>query len=631
VNAAPFEFTVFPVNAGTKVPAITGWQNIPYGESRGTIVQEGRLATRGSHLLVIDVDRPERWADSATGRLIGSQRTTVNPGNGHFHVYVDARGWSGPWPGKFKAVWGDAIGNGYVRGLPAYKWAEGSVMLPMSEQILAAIEADRVAVAGHGGGGRVMHACCADTSAPRWWEKLDDESLPHFYDLWALAGDMRNAGCEHDGYLEEFERLARAETTPWAIDDAERFWPEKWTPAATYQAANDFLAEMKATLPGTPSGAPQSAPQTAGSRIKRRKASAVAMRRVEWLWGPYVPRGFITLLAGMEKSGKTQIACELAARVTRDGHAVIMVCTEDPADSMTVPRLVAAGANLDLCELLEAGEESGGISIKTDLDEIGAVVAETGAKLVIIDPIVDVLSDETDNDKFADVGRELARLSAWADRTGVAVLALAHLRKASDGVALNKVLGSKAFTTKPRSVLQTFTHPEDGDMRLLAHTACNVGAQGVTLGYKIVGDVVQSPDGELPTSRVEWCGALEMFSADVLAATHARPVGRPSKVVECAEWVRSYLDRRGGYALITEVRAAAMSAGYGRDMLGSAELKTLGRFKADADYGKPTVHYWILLDAAPPPLTVFSAWRGEHKIPSAEQQAIIAKLEGDSL
>ena len=45
--------------------------------------------------------------------------------------------------------------------------------------------------------------------------------------------------------------------------------------------------------------------------------SEVDAKPVEWLWEGYIPRGALTILEGDPGLGKSQIACDIAARVTR--------------------------------------------------------------------------------------------------------------------------------------------------------------------------------------------------------------------------------------------------------------------------------------------------------------------------
>lgn len=363
------------------------------------------------------------------------------------------------------------------------------------------------------------------------------------------------------------------------------------------------VQEIASVAPGAASvDAPADYQPVMPARRRRRTTAAeTPIRRVEYLWEPYVPASMITVLGGMEGSGKTQVAFDLCARVTRAGRPVIILSPEDPREQVTVPRLIAAGADLTLCHFFDADTGDADVTLRADLGELGEFAGEIGAALVVFDPIVSVLDAETDGDSYKDVSRELGRLAAWASITGVSVLAVTHLRKASDGQALNKMMGSRAFTSKPRSVLMTALHPEDPDIRLLAHAKSNVGPQGVSLGYAIEPRVVgvalaAGGAGTVDTSAVRWCGTYEMWSADALAVSTAKAAGRPPKIVDCAEFVRGYLTERGGVAPVTEVRAAAMADGYGQDMLRSAEFKKIARITHGQTSGvTPTIHYWSLI------------------------------------
>jgi hypothetical protein len=81
----------------------------------------------------------------------------------------------------------------------------------------------------------------------------------------------------------------------------------------------------------------------------------VMAERTRWLWGGRVPLGTATLLVGREKLGKSTLAVELTARLSRgdlDGdlhgqHAdSLIISYEDSASRTIKPRLMAAGADL---------------------------------------------------------------------------------------------------------------------------------------------------------------------------------------------------------------------------------------------------------------------------------------------
>ena len=88
------------------------------------------------------------------------------------------------------------------------------------------------------------------------------------------------------------------------------------------------------------------------------RASAVTMTAVDWLWPNRFALGKLGLLAGLPDEGKGQILCYMAAQTTHggelpcnEGHAphgnVIMLTAKTKPATLVVPRLAAAGADLD--------------------------------------------------------------------------------------------------------------------------------------------------------------------------------------------------------------------------------------------------------------------------------------------
>src|SRR5262245_39680692 len=121
------------------------------------------------------------------------------------------------------------------------------------------------------------------------------------------------------------------------------------------------------------------------SRIVYRRASEIEMRPVEWLWRGRVAIGKHTCLAGEPGTGKSQLAIDFTARVTTgallpclEGVApqgsVVILSAEDSDNDTIVPRLHAAGANLDRVDIVKAVEvgASGrrGFNLQADLDAL---------------------------------------------------------------------------------------------------------------------------------------------------------------------------------------------------------------------------------------------------------------------
>jgi hypothetical protein len=95
------------------------------------------------------------------------------------------------------------------------------------------------------------------------------------------------------------------------------------------------------------------------------RASDVIIRPLDWLWPGHLLRGAQELMTGPKGQGKSQIPCDLVARVTTgrrwpDGERgvepgnVIMVLCEDSLDQVVVPRLMATGAALERVYFLKA-------------------------------------------------------------------------------------------------------------------------------------------------------------------------------------------------------------------------------------------------------------------------------------
>lgn len=298
------------------------------------------------------------------------------------------------------------------------------------------------------------------------------------------------------------------------------------------------------------------------SEVVSRAAGEIGMKIPKWLWDQRIPIGQISLLVGREGIGKSTIAIDIAARLTRGkligryaGHAqsVGIIAFEDSFESVIVPRLLAAGADLSRVHQLEAREEDGALTpilLPSDLDGLEKRCREIELRLLLIDPLVSVIPGAIDTHNDRAVRRALDPLARFCHRTSVGALGVGHLNKGTSTDPLNAVMASRAFTAVARSVLFATTDPEDesGDRYLLGHVKSNLGPKQPTQKYHLIDYRIEleHPDGDgehvLATSKVVWDGEDERTIRDVLESATV-PRGRP--VSENTADLLAFITRQG--------------------------------------------------------------------------------------
>ncbi|GAA2548148.1 AAA family ATPase [Pseudonocardia hydrocarbonoxydans] len=236
--------------------------------------------------------------------------------------------------------------------------------------------------------------------------------------------------------------------------------------------------------------APVAAP---ARRLRIVRASAVVPKAARWLWqtGEYgrIPLGEVSVLAGRGNVGKSPFALWCAARLTRGelpgelfGNPVdvLIYASEDSHEHTTVPRLTAAGADLDRVHLLNGTETDEDPEMPLvwarDIDLIREAIEQTGARLLVIDPLIDVHRGGANTDRTDDVRAGLRPLVALAHRTGTAITGIAHFNKQRTGDVATLLSGSHGLRDTVRAVL-AFVERPDGE-RVLGQDKNNLGRAG---------------------------------------------------------------------------------------------------------------------------------------------------------
>ena len=338
-------------------------------------------------------------------------------------------------------------------------------------------------------------------------------------------------------------------------------------------------------------------------RLVLTPASRIEPEPVVWAWADQgegrIPSGAVVVAAGREGTGKSSFGIWLAAQVTRGRLAgtlhgqpasVIYVAVEDSWKYTLVPRLIAAGADLNLVYRVEVAvdeAETSTLCLPVDNRLLEQAVREHGVALVVLDPLMSTIGAGIDTHRERDTRTALDPLAAMADRTRAVVLGIAHFSKAQGTDASTLITGSGAFKNVARAIF-AFARDTDGTS-VMSQTKNSLGRSDLpSLAYTIETAVVETRKGPAEVGRFVFLGEADRHVSDILAGTDA---DNEDDRRDAARWLRAYLTDNGGEADAVDVYAAGAKAGFSKDALKRAKkrVKAAAR-KSDMDAG----WMWVL-------------------------------------
>jgi putative DNA primase/helicase len=262
------------------------------------------------------------------------------------------------------------------------------------------------------------------------------------------------------------------------------------------------------------------------------KASDIPPSSISWVWDGWLAQGKFHVLAGVPEAGKTQIALDVASRISRGdtmpdgseglaGSAIIWSGEDDPNDTL-VPRLIRSGAALDRVRII-TGTNKGPFDPSRDM---GSLLLDSDLlddlRLLILDPVISAVTG--DSNQANQVRRALQPIVDFAAKTKCAVLGISHLTKGTSGRdPLERITGSGAFGAVPRVV---WFASKGAEQRILCRVKSNISESGGGLHYSVVPKAIRSGvlvsgvewGQRLVGSAVELIGGNEFSDPDLAAA-----------------------------------------------------------------------------------------------------------------
>ena len=327
-----------------------------------------------------------------------------------------------------------------------------------------------------------------------------------------------------------------------------------------------------------------------------------------------IPLHSLTIGAGQPGTGKSQFAAWLTARITTgtlpgemwgQPASVAYATTEDSWSMTVAPRLIAAGARLDRVFRVDVADDDAPhsrLTLPIDVGSLGAALADVGAALLVLDPLLSHIDQVINDWRAREVRRALEPLISAAETHHFTVFGLAHFTKSGPADPLARVAGSGAFGQLIRSLIAFARQDEDDAPFVLSTEKNNLGKTDMPgYVYRIEGVSVQATDGPAHVSRFV-LGERTTETVSSVMSDSLTPGGRADRV-DTGEWLTDLLISEGGSMEVGDIMAAATKVHITRPTLYRAkkDLKLISDRGEDGHRKRR----WVLpvADVTPPTVT----------------------------
>lgn len=273
------------------------------------------------------------------------------------------------------------------------------------------------------------------------------------------------------------------------------------------------------------------------------------IEEIEWLYEPaHLAVGQFHIVAGSPGTGKSTLVNSWMAKLSNGewGKKVgsFIYSSEDAVRSVLIPKLIAAGGDLNIIEFLDEEEP---FDPANDRAKIEIILKENPhIKLIVIDSIADIIKTN-DSYKNAEVRKDLRPWVEMGMRLGVAILGIAHTTKAAGNKKgevnrISNISGSLAFGAYARIVSEIREDPIR-QMNFLQLIKCSFPTDGVKDG--IYFEIVQTQVPGYPKIKTLLTKWGEKIDRDTIELNCLVDIATetPGKIWEAREIITSCLEK----------------------------------------------------------------------------------------